>query len=44
MVKEDYVSYETAKLLKEKRFDGMCLSMYLTQNRTVEWGILKSQK
>ena len=24
MIKEDYVSYETAKLLKEKGFDGRC--------------------
>lgn len=24
MVTEDYVSFETAKLLKEKRFDGEC--------------------
>lgn len=28
MVTEDYVSYETAKLLKEKGFDGQCLSKY----------------
>lgn len=27
---EDYVSFETAKLLKEKGFGGDCLSMYVT--------------
>ena len=30
MTTEDYVSFETAKLLKEKGFYGECLSMYLT--------------
>lgn len=30
MITEDYVSFETAKLLKEKGFYGECLSMYLT--------------
>ena len=29
MNKEDYVSFETAKLLKEKEFDGECLNSYL---------------
>ena len=29
MITEDYVSFETAKLLKEKGFGGECLSMYL---------------
>ena len=28
MITEDYVSFETAKLLKEKGFDGQCLSIY----------------
>jgi len=28
MVREDYVSFETAKLLKEKGFDGLVLSCY----------------
>lgn len=28
MITEDYVSFETAKLLKEKGFDGQCLSKY----------------
>jgi len=27
-IKEDYVSFETARLLKEKGFDGQCLSKY----------------
>ena len=30
MITEDYVSFETAKLLKEKEFYGECFSMYLT--------------
>lgn len=29
MITEDYVSFETAKLLKEKGFDGECLNSYL---------------
>ena len=29
-MKEDYVSFEIAKLLKEKGFGGGCLSMYVT--------------
>ena len=28
MITEDYVSFETAKLLKEKGFDGRCTGMY----------------
>lgn len=32
MVTEDYVSYEVAKLLKEKGFYGGCFSMYVTPN------------
>lgn len=30
MITEDYVSFETAKLLREKGFNGECFSMYLT--------------
>ena len=30
MTQEDYVSYETAQLLREKGFDGECMSMYVT--------------
>lgn len=30
MIQEDYVSFETAKLLKEKGFGGECFSMYVT--------------
>ena len=29
MIKEDYVSFETAKLLKEKEFDGECSRFYM---------------
>lgn len=28
MITEDYVSFETAKLLKEKRFNGICETSY----------------
>lgn len=28
MLKEDYVSFETAKLLKDKGFDGCCFMVY----------------
>ena len=30
MITEDYVSFETAKLLKERGFGGECLSMYIS--------------
>jgi len=30
MIAEDYCSYEVAKLLKEKGFDGACYSYYMT--------------
>ena len=33
MIKEDYVSFETAKLLKEKGFDEPCLNRYCTDGR-----------
>ena len=29
MVTEDYVSFETAKLLKENGFDGKCLKVWI---------------
>lgn len=28
MITEDYVSFETAKLLKEKKFNGLCTAYY----------------
>ena len=31
MIKEDYVSFETAKLLKEKGFDEPCLSYFWSE-------------
>lgn len=45
-IKEDYVSFETAKLLKEKGFDEHCLTSYNTflsnhkveESRVSEWG------
>jgi len=33
MITEDYVSFETAKLLKEKGFDGKCLAIYYPDGR-----------
>lgn len=32
MIKEDYVSFETAKLLKEKGFDSECDYLYVNGN------------
>ena len=32
MIKEDYVSYEVAKLLKEKGFDEYCLGLWHLHN------------
>lgn len=32
MITEDYVSFETAKLLKEKGFDGICYHAYSFKN------------
>jgi len=34
MITEDYVSFETAKLLKEKGFDELCWSWYHNGNNT----------
>jgi len=33
MITEDYVSFETAKLLKEKRFDIPCMGRYSVRSR-----------
>lgn len=52
MLTEDYVSYETAKLLKEKGFDGICRTAYETitnehaveQSSISEWGKLGQVK
>lgn len=35
MITEDYVSFETAKLLKEKGFDEPCECLYDTENNNV---------
>lgn len=35
MITEDYVSFETAKLLKEKGFDGFCHRYYQTDKEDV---------
>ena len=52
MITEDYVSFETAKLLKEKGFDGICRTAYetITNEHEVEqcslssWGKLNQAK
>lgn len=52
MIEEDYVSFETAKLLKEKGFDGICRTAYetITNEHEVEqcslssWGKLNQAK
>lgn len=39
MIKEDYVSFETAKLLKEKGFDEYCLMNYWESDKELhQWG------
>lgn len=38
MITEDYVSFDIAKLLKEKGFDGECMSMYVTPKPHVGMG------
>ena len=35
MITEDYVSFETAKLLKEKGFNEFCNNAYIDENRIV---------
>lgn len=37
MITEDYVSFETAKLLKEKGFDGKCYLHYSSNGKTQHW-------
>ena len=52
MITEDYVNFETAKLLKEKGFDGICGTAYETitnehaveQSAISEWGKLCQAK
>lgn len=39
MINEDYVSFETAKLLKEKGFDEYCLKNYWSTDKELHnWG------
>ena len=52
MITEDFVSFETSKLLKEKGFDGICRTAYETitneyaveQSSISEWGKLGQVK
>lgn len=36
MITEDYVSFETAKLLREKGFDEYCLKSYFKMDKTLK--------
>lgn len=40
MVTEDYVSFETAKLLKEKGFDEKCFALYDPNKELIQCGIM----
>ena len=46
MITEDYVSFETAKLLKEKGFDGDCYAYWdlTTETKTPKIGLSVSSK
>ena len=39
MITEDYVSFETAKLLKEKGFDEKCFALYNPDSMLIQSGI-----
>ena len=38
MTKESYVSFETAKLLKEAGFDIPCVSIYIQDDNNIKKG------
>jgi hypothetical protein len=40
MITEDYVSFETAKLLKEKGFDELCIFKYNSDGYRVKAGVV----
>ena len=44
MIKEDYVSFETAKLLKEKGFNEPCLMCYTSDKKLGNYGHYNSYK
>ena len=44
MITEDYVSFETAKLLKEKGFDEPCLMCYNSDKKLDNYGHYNSYK
>lgn len=44
MITEDYVSFETAKLLKEKGFDEPCLMCYTSDKKLANYGLYRSYK
>ena len=39
MITEDYVSYEIAKLLKEKEFDELCFALYNPEEELIQCGV-----
>jgi hypothetical protein len=43
-IKEDYVSFETAKLLKDKGFDEPCLMCYTSDKKLEHYGHYNSYK
>lgn len=44
MITEDYVSFETAKLLKEKGFNEPCLMCYNSDRKIDNYGLYRSCK
>ncbi len=44
IIEEDYVSFETAKLLKEKGFDWPCLMCYTSDKKLGNYGHYNSYK
>lgn len=44
MITEDYVSFETAKLLKEKGFNEPCLMCYNSDKKIDNYGLYRSYK
>jgi len=44
MITEDYVSFEIAKLLKEKGFDEPCLMCYTSDKKLGNYGYYRSYK
>ena len=41
MITEDYISFETAKLIKEKGFDEPCLMCYTSDKKLANYGLYR---